>query len=56
MVEREDFPFALHSLLQHAQLPATDGGQDVVEAVVVEGEGLAADRAAAGERTPVRLA
>ena len=34
-VEREDFPFALRSLLQHAQLPATDGGQDVAQPVVV---------------------
>ena len=35
-VEREDVPFALHSLLQHAQLSATNGRQDVVEAVVFE--------------------
>ncbi|MFZ1598991.1 MAG: hypothetical protein WAW26_24340, partial [Anaerolineae bacterium] len=34
-VEREDFPFALHSLIQHAQLPAADGGQDVAQAIVV---------------------
>ena len=37
-VEREDFPFALHPLLQHAQLPAADGGQDVTQAVIFEAQ------------------
>ena len=35
-VEREDLSFALHSLLQDAQLAAADGGQDIAQAVVFE--------------------
>ncbi len=40
MVGFEDLPLAAHSFRQHPQLPATDGGEDVAQAVVVTDLGM----------------